>query len=101
MPVISQFQNVPAPVEESGTELDARAAVLFARMAVEPAAQPRLREQMIEAGLPFAVRLARHYQGRGEPFEDLVQVAAVGLIKAIDGYDPTRGPFSHYATPTV
>ncbi len=56
---------------------------------------------MIEAGLPFAVRLARHYQGRGEPFEDLVQVASIGLIKAIDGYDPARGPFSHYAGPTV
>jgi RNA polymerase sigma-B factor len=56
---------------------------------------------MIEAGLSFAVRLARHYQGRGEPFEDLIQVATVGLIKAIDGYDPERGPFSHYAGPTV
>lgn len=43
---------------------------------------------MIELGLPFAARIARHYQGRGEPFEDLVQVATVGLIKAVDGYEP-------------
>jgi RNA polymerase sigma-B factor len=74
---------------------------MFQRMARLPADRVRLREQMIEAALPFAVRLARHYQGRGEPFEDLVQVATVGLIKAIDGYDPERGPFSHYAGPTI
>ena len=104
MPVISPHPVAPASSDDgalAGTELDATATALFARMAAEPAARPRLREQMIEAGVPFAVRLARHYQGRGEPFEDLVQVAAVGLIKAIDGYDPARGPFSHYATPTV
>jgi RNA polymerase sigma-B factor len=101
MPVISPYQTATAPADDTGTELDRTAAALFGRMAADPAARARLREQMIEAGLPFAVRLARHYQGRGEPFEDLVQVAAVGLIKAIDGYDASRGPFSHYATPTV
>src|SRR5438045_1488104 len=101
MPVISPYLTAKPPADDTGTELDGTAAALFARMAADPAARPRLREQMIEAGLPFAVRLARHYQGRGEPFEDLVQVASVGLIKAIDGYDPARGPFSHYATPTV
>ena len=83
------------------TEFDSYAHSLFERIARHPTDRNRLREQMIEAGLPFAVRLARHYQGRGEPFEDLVQVATVGLIKAIDGYDPQRGPFSHYAGPTI
>jgi len=85
----------------AATEFDGVAHALFQRMAGQPTNRARLREQMIEAGLPFAVRLARHYQGRGEPFEDLVQVATVGLIKAIDGYDPQRGPFSHYAGPTI
>src|SRR2546430_7943708 len=85
----------------AGTELDEVAAAFFARMAQYPGRRARLREQMIEASLPFAVRLARHYQGRGEPFEDLIQVATLGLIKAIDGYDPQRGPFTHYAGPTV
>ena len=67
----------------------------------DPVERARLRDRIIEVGLPLAVRIARFYQGRGEPFEDLVQVAAVGLIKAVDGYDPGRGPFSHFAGPTV
>jgi RNA polymerase sigma-B factor len=90
--------------EEPGsgaTEFDESMSVLFRCLAQRPDQRALLREQMIETSLSFAVRLARHYQGRGEPFEDLVQVAAVGLIKAIDGYDPQRGPFSHYAGPTV
>ncbi len=98
MPVVSPRRSGSDPDD---AELDGTAEGLFARMAQEPTARHLLRERMIESGLPFAVRLARHYQGRGESFEDLVQVAAVGLIKAIDGYDPRRGPFSHYAGPTV
>jgi RNA polymerase sigma-B factor len=93
------------PVEPSiGAELDEFAGTLFAELAALPVGnhqRVRLREAIIEHGLPFAVRLARHYQGRGEPLEDLVQVATLGLIKAIDGYDIDRGPFSHYAGPTI
>ncbi len=84
-----------------GTEFDDTAADLFAQMAADPVGRARLRDMLIESTLPLAVRLARHYQGRGEPIEDLTQVATVGLIKAIDGYDPERGPFSHYAGPTI
>ncbi len=73
----------------------------FDYLMAELSGQPDNRERMIEVGLPLAVRIARHYQGRGEPFDDLVQVATIGLIKAIDGYDADRGPFSHYAAPTV
>jgi RNA polymerase sigma-B factor len=85
----------------AGTELDDTANALFHQMNNDPQSRVAVREQMIEVAVPFAVRLARHYQGRGEPFEDLVQVATVGLIKAIDGYDPQRGPFTHYAGPTI
>lgn len=62
----------------------------------------RLRARAIELGLPPARRLARRFSGRGEPAEDLAQVAAVGLITAIDRYDP-REPagFWPYATPTI
>ncbi|WP_433089358.1 sigma-70 family RNA polymerase sigma factor [Dactylosporangium sp. CA-052675] len=62
----------------------------------------RLRDEVIELCLPAAHHLARRYAGSGEPVGDLAQVAAVGLIKAVDGYDPQRGiEFGAYASPTV
>ena len=78
---------------------------LLSEAAVLPRGDPhreRLRHEAIEQGLPAARRLARRYSGRGEPHEDLSQVAAMGLIKAIDGYDPRNtGGFWAYATPTI
>ncbi|MEV1143106.1 RNA polymerase sigma factor SigF [Micromonospora sp. NPDC049799] len=74
-------------------------------MAATPADDPRrpaLRERAIEAWLPLARHLARRYSGRGVQDEDLTQTAAIGLIKAIDHFDPTRGvDFTGYAIPTV
>jgi RNA polymerase sigma-B factor len=62
----------------------------------------RARAELIERFLPLARSLARRYVQSGEPLEDLVQVASVGLIKAIDGFDPARGcAFSSYAVPTI
>ena len=87
----------PVPAED----LDELVAELARKETRDPGERCRLRDRIIELGFPLAVRIARYYQGRGEPFEDLVQVAAVGLIKAVDGYDPRRGPFSHFAGPTV
>jgi RNA polymerase sigma-B factor len=61
-----------------------------------------LRERAIEAGLPLSRALAGRYRERGEPLEDLYQVAAIGLIKAVDGYDTTRPvAFTAYAVPTI
>jgi RNA polymerase sigma-B factor len=60
------------------------------------------RDQLAEETLPLARSLASRYSGRGEPLDDLVQVACVGVMKAIEGYDMTRDVrFSSYATPTV
>src|SRR3954470_656427 len=60
------------------------------------------RDQLAEEMLPLARALAGRYAGRGEPLDDLVQVACVGIMKAIDGFDVTRDVrFSSYATPTV
>jgi RNA polymerase sigma-B factor len=62
----------------------------------------RAREQLIERYLPLARRLARRYQRAEEPLEDLVQVACLGLIKAIDRFDVQREVvFSSYAVPTI
>lgn len=60
------------------------------------------RDQLAEEMLPLARALAGRYSGRGEPLEDLVQVACIGIMKAIDGFDLAREVrFSSYATPTV
>ena len=62
----------------------------------------RARDQLAEEMLPLARALAGRYASRGEPLDDLVQVACVGIMKAIDGFDITREVrFSSYATPTV
>lgn len=62
----------------------------------------RARDELVEEMLPLARSLAARYAGRGEPLDDLVQVASVGLVKAIDGFDLSRDVrFSSYATPTV
>jgi RNA polymerase sigma-B factor len=64
--------------------------------------RPALRDRAIEAWLPLARHLARRYAGRGEPDDDLYQVAVVGLIKAVDRFDAERGlEFPALAIPTV
>jgi RNA polymerase sigma-B factor len=63
---------------------------------------PRLREQLVHRYLPLARYAASQYRRGSEPFDDLLQVASVGLLKAIDRYDPVRGAaFSSYALPTM
>ena len=56
----------------------------------------------MERYLPLAHRLARRYWYGREPLDDLLQVSGVGLVKAVDRFDPDRGmPFSAYAVPTI
>jgi RNA polymerase sigma-B factor len=60
------------------------------------------RERLIEEHLPLARAVARRHATTAEPFEDLVQVASLGLVAAARRYDPSRGvPFAAYAVPTI
>ena len=62
----------------------------------------RARAELIERFLPLTRQLAKRYRYAGEPLEDLVQVACVGLLKAVDRYEPDRGnAFTKYAVPTM
>src|SRR3954471_17912139 len=62
----------------------------------------RLRNELIEAHKSLASHLARRYANRGEPFDDLLQVAYLGMLKAVERFDPDRNlEFSTYATVTV
>ena len=73
---------------------------LFARYADRR--DPVDRELLVERFMPLARSLAARYVRRDEPFEDVLQVACIGLIKAIDGFDGQRGrAFSSYAVPTI
>jgi RNA polymerase sigma-B factor len=62
----------------------------------------RARDELIERFLPLARKLARRYIPSSEPYEDLVQVASLGLVKAVERFDPDRGfAFTSFAVPTV
>ena len=84
-------------VPRAGSARDLR--TLFRRCS---AGDARAREAIILRFLPYARRLARLYEGRGEPREDVYQAASVGLINAVDRYEPERGEsFVAFARPTI
>ena len=63
---------------------------------------PEVRDQLIVSHLNLVRFLASKFKNRGEPLDDLIQVGTIGLIKAIDRFDPSRGlEFTTYATPTI
>ncbi|MBX6751509.1 MAG: SigB/SigF/SigG family RNA polymerase sigma factor [Micromonosporaceae bacterium] len=107
----STSESAPLSTEDGGEDAgwpgsrDITVHALLAavdRLPTDSADRAELRRQAIEHAMPLAHRLARRFRDRGEPGEDLVQVAMVGLVNAIDGYDPGRGcEFAGYATPTI
>ncbi len=83
----------------------ARARQLFVELIdarTGDARRTRVRDELVEMHLPLVEYLARRFRNRGEPLDDLVQVATIGLIKSVDRFDLDRGvEFSTYATPTI
>ncbi|MFF0190854.1 SigB/SigF/SigG family RNA polymerase sigma factor [Streptomyces sp. NPDC005244] len=88
-------QNSPEDCPEAGPLF-----TLLANMDDGPE-RDSVRDQLVALWLPMAHRLAGRFRDRGEALEDLRQVAALGLVKAIDRFDPSRGAFESYAIPTI
>jgi RNA polymerase sigma-B factor len=95
-----------APEAASSVSVDrSRTRALFAELhelAEDDPRRQRVRDSLVEQHLPLVEHLARRFRNRGEPYDDLVQVATIGLIKSVDRFDLDRGvEFSTYATPTI
>ena len=95
--------ELPGPPPDPRDRSGARA--LFVELRALPEGSPEraeLRNRLVRMHLPLVEHLARRFRNRGEPLDDLTQVATIGLIKSVDRFDPDRGvEFSTYATPTV
>jgi RNA polymerase sigma-B factor len=101
-------RDVSPPSRQTATTADAedsQTEELLGRLRDMPADDPRyerLRGQVVARHMGLARRIARQYAGRGEPLEDLEQAALVGLVKAINGFDPLLGrDFLAYARPMM
>ncbi len=103
----SRTQDAPeVDAPPTGVELTRlRSAELFRDLHDAGAPQhvrERARDDLVHLHLPLVEHCARRFRNRGEPFEDLVQVGTIGLIKSVDRFDTDRGvEFSTYATPTI
>ena len=90
----------PRPAAQDATTSPRTDAQLLAAYA--ESRDPRLREALVERFLPLARSIAKRYRKAEEPFDDLLQVASLGLLKAVDRFDPARGiAFSSFAVPTI
>ena len=93
-------QDPPSASQRHAAEIDE----LLRRLAALPPDDPErpvLRQHLVEAQLPLVHHLAQRFRGRGEPYDDLVQVGTIGLLNAVDRFDPERGSFTGFAVPTI
>jgi RNA polymerase sigma-B factor len=100
--------SAPEPPEVPPGRFEAskrRSAELFVELTADGASQATrtaARDELVHLHLPLVEHCARRFRNRGEPFEDLVQVGTIGLLKSIDRFDLERAvEFSTYATPTI
>ncbi|CAN5131004.1 N/A [soil metagenome] len=105
MAMVDDRTSILAPVLDPRAQRTERASALLDRLAAAPPGSTEhraAREELVVLFLPLARQLAARYRNRGEPIEDLVQVATIGVLKAVDGFDPARGSeFTSYAVPTI
>jgi RNA polymerase sigma-B factor len=92
--------DTPAPSHGHAAEMDELLRRLAAMDPDDPA-RIALRQHLVEAQLPLVHHLAQRFRGRGEPYDDLVQVGTIGLLNAVDRFDPARGSFTGFAVPTI
>jgi RNA polymerase sigma-B factor len=91
---------MPLTIEGRAHAASSSSAVLFERW--HRYGDRRARDELIERFLPLARKLARRYISSSEPYDDLVQVASLGLVKAVERFDPSKGfAFTSFAVPTI
>jgi RNA polymerase sigma-B factor len=101
-PVEAEPDAVPVSDNRRRAERTAPLFVELAALEKDDPRRERLREILVEEHLPLVRHFARRFSNRGEPFDDLLQVGTLGLIAAIDRFDPTRGvEFLSFAVPTI
>ncbi|MEV4708768.1 sigma-70 family RNA polymerase sigma factor [Actinoplanes sp. NPDC049316] len=92
----------PMKTFSEADDLDGAASeYAFSSMAADFKRRQLLREDLIRRLIPFADRLASRYRGCSEPLEDIRQAARLGLVNAVDRYDPERGSFTAFAVVTI
>ncbi|MFH8489912.1 RNA polymerase sigma factor SigF [Streptomyces longisporoflavus] len=105
LPAATSSPGSPSTSSSRGADTRALTQVLFAELkGLEPGSPEhgRVRGALIEANLPLVRYAAARFRSRNEPMEDVVQVGTIGLINAIDRFDPERGvQFPTFAMPTV
>lgn len=100
-PEIEASPAAPSPPPTGTASADAAVRALVGLGADAPG-RAVARDRVVATHLPLVQALARRYTGRGEPFDDLVQVGTIGLLTAVDRYDPARGvPLGAFAVPHV
>ncbi|MGO9881954.1 MAG: SigB/SigF/SigG family RNA polymerase sigma factor [Solirubrobacteraceae bacterium] len=100
MATVTSISQNPVRRRRSGPLTQRETALLFERW--QRHHDRVARDELVERFLPLARKLARRYTAAHEPFEDLLQVASLGLVKAVDRFDCSRGnAFSSFAVPTI
>lgn len=91
-------QTSDAPRHDATTET---LLALRARLGADDPRRAEIRDRVVAAELPLVHHLAQRFRGRGEPYDDLVQVGTIGLLHAVDRFEPGRGSFTAFAVPTI